>query len=250
MFLNRRTREDCLSTYKGVSDLLRANALSSKTSRWGLDARRLASIGTKSPAAYYFELWVCITVARAIIERLGGPWELCSPNRVYAIWPLSPGEPHHFCYFRPGASNTLVPPALVIRPGVEAVPPALATTYAPDLSLRLAHPVNWKKELVIRMWDAKYRTSTNKGMTRSEVFTFAVMARGLTGKGAKGLWRQLTSLAAVRTLLTDVVWNSGLLTNGTWSTEPDKFLVKWAIVEAARCGTKSLKVRGASTITP
>lgn len=236
-----------------IKDLFASLGSKSSLSRWGDKMQTLTALSKKKKsAAYLFEFHVFLSTACDVLELFpGAGW--CfdgfqpgkkSPLKPVLLWPLAPGAPENFSCI----SGVLGKRVMKIRPGVDAKVPRHATTISPDVSLREIDDKK-KKEIIVRMWDAKYRAHATHGISRSEAYSFALAAEKLGATNPSDWWasrcRKLVppptlSKESVRLLL-----RSGLATNAQYSTEPESLLKSSKITETRRFGFADREIRGA-----
>lgn len=218
-----------------VQKKLKELGVLSRSMRWSKDLRSLTEMiqSGKTPQDFFFEFWCYLCAVRTVQQEIGAV-KLVVPNgQTLAIWPLKPGAAVNFSYFSFTADNI----DFGVYPGVEFGYKGIASTFAPDISIRSAIKQAVQPE-IYAVWDAKYRSNPDKGISRSEVYAFNT-ARTLLAISYSAQLKQalddITHMPCFRAC--------GLITNGGFSAEHNDTLVALGLFETARFGTGSEATR-------
>lgn len=207
----------------------------SRSMRWSRDLRSLTTIvrDTKTPKDFFFEFWCYLSAVKTVDQEIAKVTLVVPAGQTYAVWPLKPGAPINFSYF----SFTVNKTALGIFPGVEFGYKNIASTSAPDISIRSALTTTAQPR-IYAVWDAKYRDDPGKRISRNEVYAFSTARRLISISRSKPVRQTFSNIAGMPCFR-----SCGLITNGRFSAEHGDTLQVLGLFETEKFGTPSEATR-------
>ena len=180
----------------------------------------------------YFDLAVVASAHFGL--RVSGEFDINHNGKRAAKWPKKPANKKNYSYLslrEPVAGDEI----FQLCPGIK-VQDRHGKARAPDINLLwAAAPDEPSHAHAVAIWDAKYTCKIGTRLPDTAVSDFFVTYQQLGSPKPSALWTLRVKEAEWR--------QSGLLTNGLESTEPDATLIEYGVSETSGLPDGPLKTR-------